>query len=268
MCVFGIILGVATLLLDDKVPGTKQFLNETNLIIMQVINILMKAFPMAIVYWMVLGGIQLRFPKRLISQLLWFFVTALAGFVIMLFVVHAGVYLFVVRKNPFTFYKKISPAIILALGTASSAITLPVTIDSMEKNVKLPESITRFVLPLGMNVHMNGFALYYPMVILFVAQMHGMDVGLQHMFILTIMTLVMSVAIPAISSGGAVIVTFVAFCASIGIENPLDVLAYTTTADWIMSRLRTATNVIGDCFVAAIVAKHCVASTPQNEGLV
>ncbi|CAG2177174.1 unnamed protein product [Oppiella nova] len=77
------------------------------------------------------------------------------------------------------------PVIILALGTASSAITLPVIIESMEKNVKLPESVTRFVLPLGMNVHMNGFAMYYPMVILFVAQMHGMDVGVQHMVILT-----------------------------------------------------------------------------------
>ncbi|CAG2165049.1 unnamed protein product [Oppiella nova] len=184
ICLFGIILGIAILLLDDKVPGTKH------------------------------------------------------------------------------------PAIIVAFGSNSSAITLPVTIECMENNVKLPKSVTRFVLPLGMNVHMNGFALYYPMMILFVAQMHGVEIGMQHMVMLTIMTLIMTIAIPAISSGGAVWVTFVAFCTSIGIDNPMDALAYIMTVDWIMGRLRTVTNVIGDCFVAAIVAKHCVANTPQNVDLV
>ena len=50
----------------------------------------------------------------------------------------------------------------------------------------------------------------------------------------SIMTLIMTIAIPAISSGGAVWVTFVAFCTSIGIDNPMDALAYIMTVDWIM----------------------------------
>jgi hypothetical protein len=47
----------------------------------------------------------------------------------------------------------------------------------------------------------------------------------------------MSIAVPAVPSGGGAIVTFMAFSAVIGIDNPLDVLAYTMTVDWLMSDL-------------------------------
>lgn len=65
-----------------------------------------------------------------------------------------------------------------------SALTLPITMKCMEENNKLPESVTRFVLPLGMTIHMNGFALYYPMVALFVSQMHGINISYQLLIIL------------------------------------------------------------------------------------
>ncbi|CAG2106455.1 unnamed protein product [Medioppia subpectinata] len=176
-------------------------------------------------------GDQFRIPDRLISQLVWFSITTMIGFSILLFIIHSGVYLIFVRKNPVKFFIDLMPVIIVAFGTDSSAVTLPVTIKTMEDNVKLPERVTRFVLPLGVNVHMNGMAMYYPMVVLFVAQMHLVDVGVQHMIVLIFMTLVMSVAIPAIGSGGAVIIIFASFCAALGIENPLDVLVYVSVGD-------------------------------------
>jgi len=60
-----------------------------------------------------------------------------------------------------------------------SALTLPMTMKCMEENNKLAEPVSRFVLPLGMNINMNGSAMYYPMVTLFVAQMHGLNVSFQ-----------------------------------------------------------------------------------------
>ncbi|CAG2113613.1 unnamed protein product [Medioppia subpectinata] len=135
------------------------------------------------------------------------------------------------NHDDWIFYPVVYHTLWVAFGTDSSAVTLPVTIKTMEDNVKLPERVTRFVLPLGVNVHMNGMAMYYPMVVLFVAQMHLVDIGVQHMIVLIFMTLVMSVAIPAIGSGGAVIIIFASFCAALGIENPLDVLVYVSVGD-------------------------------------
>ncbi len=60
-----------------------------------------------------------------------------------------------------------------------SAITLPMTIKCMEEKNKLPEPVSKFVLPLGMTLHMNGTAMYFPMAALFVAQMHGMNINFQ-----------------------------------------------------------------------------------------
>jgi Na+/H+-dicarboxylate symporter len=49
----------------------------------------------------------------------------------------------------------------------------------MEENNKLPELVSRFVLPLGMTMNKNGTGMYYPMVALFVAQMHGLNISFQ-----------------------------------------------------------------------------------------
>ncbi len=49
----------------------------------------------------------------------------------------------------------------------------------MEEKNKLPEPVSKFVLPLGMTLHMNGTAMYFPMAALFVAQMHGMNINFQ-----------------------------------------------------------------------------------------
>jgi solute carrier family 1 (high affinity glutamate transporter) protein 2 len=66
-----------------------------------------------------------------------------------------------------------------------SALTLPMTMKCMEENNRLPEPVSKFVLPLGMTIHMNGSAMYYPMVTLFVAQMHGLSISFQ--LIITLM---------------------------------------------------------------------------------
>ncbi|CAG2118410.1 unnamed protein product, partial [Medioppia subpectinata] len=65
------------------------------------------------------------------------------------------------------------------LLTLISALTLPVTMKCMEEKNKLSQTVSQFVLPLAMTMHMPGAATYYPMVSLFVAQMHGMTITFQ-----------------------------------------------------------------------------------------
>ncbi|CAG2108679.1 unnamed protein product [Medioppia subpectinata] len=137
-------------------------------------------------------------------------------------------------------------------SNANRALTLPVTIKTMVDKYHLHPSVAQFVLPLGMNINMNGSAMYYPAVALFVAQMHNHTVTLQIIF-----TLIMSMAIPSAPASGGSLVNFISYCAVIGIDYPLDILAYTMTMDWLMDRMRTVTNVLGDCFISAIVQKLC-----------
>lgn len=79
----------------------------------------------------------------------------LTGIFIQLFVVYPILYIAFVRKNPFTYWIKNSPAWITAWGTASSAATLPVTLRCVRKR-GVPEPIVKFVVPLGTLINMDG----------------------------------------------------------------------------------------------------------------
>ena len=89
-------------------------------------------------------------------------------------------------------------------------------------------------------------------------------------------------AFPAAPAGGSNIVQFVTTCAIVGVDNPLGVLAYTMTVDWLMwvdidvvlnwnsiywcwrERIRTITNIAGDCVIASIVQKYCHMERDQS----
>lgn len=125
----------------------------------------------------------------------------------------------------------------------------------MELGNRVHRSVTRFVLPLGMTVHMNGSTLYMTMVPLFVAQMRNYPVGFAKTMALSLATICMIIAAPGSPSTGGAIIYYLSACKIIGVPDPYEVLALLMVFDWFMSRIRTAINVIGDCFVAAFVAK-------------
>ena len=113
-------------------------------------------------------------------------------------------------------------------------MTLPFTLKCNEEANKIHKSITRFVLPLGMTLHMNGAALYFSMVTLFVAQMQGMTIGFQQLATICISCVLMSMAFAGAPSQGGSIVHFMAACAMIGVPNPIEILVYIMTIDIFM----------------------------------
>ena len=62
--------------------------------------------------------------------------------------------------------------------TVHSAATLPVTFRCVEENVGVDKRITRFVLPVGATVNMDGTALYEAVAAIFIAQMNGIDLNI------------------------------------------------------------------------------------------
>ncbi|CAG2115178.1 unnamed protein product [Medioppia subpectinata] len=79
---------------------------------------------------------------------------------------------------------------------ADSAMTLPVTIQCMEGTNKLSKLVSQFVLPLAMILNMNGSAIIF--------------------------SLIMTMSLPGAPGGGSSLITFIAYCAIIGINNPMD----------------------------------------------
>ena len=83
--------------------------------------------------------------------------------------------------NPLQVFKKMSPAIAVALFTKSSAGTLPVTLASAEHNMKANPAVSRFVLPICTTINMNGCAAFILVTSLFVMQNAGYEMSMPTM---------------------------------------------------------------------------------------
>ena len=133
--------------------------------------------PFGIFCWMFSEALKMKSLGEMATKLGYLYMIFFAGLGIIWLIFYPLVYALFTRKNAFTLYGQIFPAMVVAFASSSSAVTLPETMRCMETKVKLPKRVLQTVLPLGMTIHMNGPALYYPMVAIFVAQVKAVPVG-------------------------------------------------------------------------------------------
>jgi Na+/H+-dicarboxylate symporter len=153
------------------------------------------------------------------------------------------------RKNPFTYFKNVAPALTTAFSTASSSATLPVTIECAEENNKLSRRTSLFVLPIGATVNMDGTAMYEAVAVIFIAQTLGHDLG-----IIGNITIFLTATLAAIGAAGipeAGLVTMIMVLQSVGL--PIEGIGLLLSIDWFLDRCRTTVNVWGDSIGAAVV---------------
>lgn len=100
----------------------------------------------------------------------------ISGNLIQMFVI-LPVFLLISRINPVKTFLGMSPAVLMALFTKSSAATLPVTMESAENRIGVNRKVSRFVLPLCTTINMNGCAAFILCTSLFVMQNNGMSLS-------------------------------------------------------------------------------------------
>lgn len=136
----------------------------------------------------------------------------------------------------------------VALSTASSMATLPVTMDTCEHELGVKNSTTSFVLPLGATINMSGNAIYYGLVAIFFAQLFNIDLGMGA-YIAIIITSTLGAVGQAGVPGPSFLVVAVLLAAGIPIEG----LPLLFALDRIFDMIRTALNITGDAACAVIV---------------
>lgn len=136
----------------------------------------------------------------------------------------------------------------VALSTASSMATLPVTMDTVEHELKVRNSTASFVLPLGATINMSGNAIYYGLVAIFFAQLFNIELGIGA-YIAIIVTSTLGAVGQAGVPGPSFLVVAVLLAAGIPIEG----LPLLFALDRIFDMIRTALNITGDAACAVIV---------------
>ncbi|XP_049573261.1 excitatory amino acid transporter 2-like [Syngnathus scovelli] len=242
---FGVIMGK----MGEKAKLMLEFFNVLNEIIMRIVSAIMWYSPFGIACLICGKIISIADLEVVARQLGMYMITVIVGLII-----HGGIFLpliyfVIVKQNPFTFFMGIFQAWVTALGTASSAGTLPVTFRCLEDNLKIDKRVTRFVLPVGATINMDGTALYEAVAAIFIAQMNGIDLDWGQIVTVSMTATLASVGAASIPSAG--LVTMLLILTAVGL--PTQDISLLVAVDWLLDRFRTSVNVVGDSYGAGIV---------------
>ncbi|MEM9895504.1 MAG: dicarboxylate/amino acid:cation symporter [Bacteroidota bacterium] len=254
---FAIFFGVVLVSIpEEKGKPLFNVLDGLNEIFVKMVMIVMQAMPI-FVFALMAGQIVKAAgtdPDKffeLLSFLLQYSIVLVVGLAFMVFVFYPSVVAVFIKGLSYrNFMKGIRDAQITAFSTSSSVATLPVTMDCMHKNIKVPEKVTSFVLPIGATVNMDGTSLYQAVAVLSLAQLHMVDLTLSQQLIIILTATLASIGAAAIPSAGLVLMILV--LESVGL-NPAWI-AIIFPVDRILDMCRTVVNVTGDATVATIIA--------------
>ncbi len=152
--------------------------------------------------------------------------------------------------SPRRYLVAMTPVLMTAFSTSSSAATLPVSMEHV-KRAGVSDEVAGFVLPLGATINMNGTALYECAAAIFIAQAYGLELSLMTQFVVVLLALLTSVGVAGIPSASLVAIAVI--LAAVGL--PLEGVGLILAVDRILDMCRTAVNVFGDTVAAAVIAK-------------
>lgn len=170
----------------------------------------------------------------------------------------------ITKRNPVTFLKKMMPAYFTALGTQSSAATIPVTVRSA-KSAGVSGRIVDFAVPLCANIHLSGSMITITSCAVAVLFMTNGDLSFMNLIPVILVLGVMMVAAPGVP-GGAVMTAIGLLQSMLGFDESM--IALMIALYLAQDSFGTATNVTGDATIAAVterIAKKIGAHNDEDE---
>ncbi|XP_039271422.2 excitatory amino acid transporter 3-like [Styela clava] len=244
--IFGIFLGR----IGKRGEVVTKFFVGFNDVIMNIVSFIMWLSPVGIAF-LIAGKIaEVEKLEEIMAKLGLYVVTVLTGTLIHGFITLPALYFVTTRKNPFKFIAGMSQALLTAWATASSSATLPITFKCTEEKNGIDKRVTRFMLPVGATVNMDGGAVYEAVSALFIAQMQGYPIDFG-----TILTISATATASSVGAAGvphAALVTIMIVLQACGL--PVTDIPLLLAVDWLLDRFRTMVNVFGDAVGTGIVA--------------
>lgn len=247
--VLAIFIGVALMNIEEEdARPLKDLAKSLQAFSMKVVDWAMKLAPYAV--FGLLCNITIKIGFDAISSMSMYVLTVILGLLLLLCFYLIMVY-FVAKIKPLDFLRKIREVQLLAFSTSSSAAVMPLSMKTAEDELNIPTPISKFVIPLGATVNMDGTALYQVCAAIFLTQLFGIDLSLVEVIILAFTTVGASIGAP--STPGVGIVMLATILQGIGV--PVEGVALILGVDRILDMCRTTINVTGD-LTATLVMKQ------------
>uniref|UniRef100_A0A3P8U5G2 Amino acid transporter n=1 Tax=Amphiprion percula TaxID=161767 RepID=A0A3P8U5G2_AMPPE len=260
LVVFSICFGLVIGNMKQQGQALRDFFDCLNEAIMRLVAVIIWYAPVGILFLIAGKIVEMKDLAEVGGQLAMYTVSVIVGLLIHGLFILPLLYFLVTRRNPYSFIGGLLQALITALGTSSSSATLPITFRCLEENNYVDKRVTRFVLPVGATINMDGTALYEAVAAIFIAQVNDMDLNFGQILTISITATAASIGAAGIPQAG--LVTMVIVLTSVGL--PTEDITLIIAVDWFLDRLRTTTNVLGDSLGAGIV-EHLSHGELQNQ---
>ncbi len=243
---FSVVVGIALINIPVKTANPiLSLLFSIQEICMTITRWAMKIAPVAV--FGLICQITAMVGLKTIGGLGWYvFTVVLALAVLVLFYVLLLV--FFAHANIRKFFIDVKELLLLAFSTASSAAVMPMSLKTAEEKLGVDPRVSRFIVPVGTTVNMDGTAAYQAVSTVFLAQVYGLELSIGMLILLTFTTIAASIGTP--SAPGAGVIVLASVLASVNI--PAEGIAIIIGVDRLLGMLRTSVNVMGDMVACMI----------------
>lgn len=240
-----VLMGICVNALAEKARSFKNLLDTLNAIFMKMMMLIIFFVPLIAFFAMI--NLVLKMGLDMLQMMLKVIIGLLLGASAMI-CVYMLIIFFIGKTSPIPFLKKIPSLWPIPLAVSSSNVTMPFTMDLCTKRLGISPKISSFSIPIGATINMDGGSVYYPVTVIMLLKMYGIDVTLDMLMIIFAMTVSLSIGTPGVPNAGVVCIITIASMFGV----PSDLAGFLFCIDTICDRIVTCHNVTGD--VAATVA--------------
>ncbi|XP_051899983.1 neutral amino acid transporter B(0) [Pristis pectinata] len=249
LVVFAIVFGIALRRLGAEGENLIHFFSSFNEATMILVSWIMWYAPFGIMFLVAGKIVEMENVLLLFTSLGKYICCCVVGHVIHGLIILPVIYFIFTRKNPYTFLWGIFTALATAFGTASSSATLPLMMKCVEENNGVSKQISRFILPIGATVNMDGAALFQCVAAVFIAQLNNVALDFVQIITILVTATASSVGAAGIPAGG--VLTLAIILEAVGL--PTSEISLILAVDWLVDRTCTVLNVEGDAFGAGLL---------------
>ena len=251
---FSLLFGFFITKLPEKARSTQLgFWESLNSLILSITNFIISLAPYG-VFGLVTPTLM-KVGLETLSVMGSFALTVALGLLVHSLVVLPLLLRFFGKINFVDHYRAMAPAILTAFSTASSSATLPLTMECVNQTGRHFKKVSSFTLPLGATMNMDGTALFECVVVVFLAQLFGIEMGWVTQATVVLMALLTSIGVAGIPSASLVAIIVILQAVGFPEESIAVGVGIVYVVDRILDMTRTAVNALGDSCAAAIIGK-------------
>jgi Na+/H+-dicarboxylate symporter len=249
-----LLFGMAFLFIQDTGAALAQIVKEINHVMNKALGWIIMTTPVGV--FAIVFDFKLKVTGDIFSQLLSFCLLVFGATMVHGLLVLPAIAWVFGGVGPKEFFSRSMKPILLALSTASSSATLPVTMKTCEEEFGVSKGVSGFVFPLGATMNMDGTALFEGIAAVFLAHLYGIELSQVAMFSIFFMAMLSSIGAPGMPSGSMSGMQMVMLAAGI----PLEAIGVLLVVERPLDTFRTAVNVEGD-MIGAIVTEKFLAKS-------